>query len=462
MFFNEPGLDDIVILDPEWLVSAATKIICEFSIHDLEEHRTAQRTKAKSWNALTRSAELNVDLLPVLWSTHDAATRAQLLGLMVKFGLAVPMRDHSTFLIPALLTTSPERVTRLYKTAAASGVKPDVQHTAYFVFSLEDQLDSTQALEIESASREGFLPTGFFARVLGKCVSWSQSTHGAPVQLSQSHAIISFGGDRALLSELPEWNCIRILLLQDNVLAAERCSALIQEVISECMPRLCCHLMLPAPGLGGDTAPALTHSPPTDDGGHLLPLERIRAAACGSLSLWSGQEQLHHLQLQTSYSLWLPSTGRLDAYELLVSYRHSAKQDSECAAKLSDGLGSGSQDQFLFGATRRRMRVFLDCIRLGLGQLFVEDIMEAMLNSRVVCPIISADAVRRMEEIEETAAEHSGTIYIICSTSEKDLLGNEVMKQLELLCAINPELIMVSAMVVPSSSSLLGRLYVEP
>eukprot|EP01044_Picomonas_judraskeda_P014893 COSAG03_NODE_2425_length_2785_cov_1.379747_1_plen_50_part_10 len=50
MFFNEPGLDDIVILDPEWLVSAATKIICEFSIHDLEEHRTAQRTKAKSWN----------------------------------------------------------------------------------------------------------------------------------------------------------------------------------------------------------------------------------------------------------------------------------------------------------------------------------------------------------------------------------------------------------------------------
>ena len=88
--------------------------------------------------------------------------------------------------------------------------------------------------------------------------------------------------------------------------------------------------------------------------------------------------------------------------------------------------------------------------------------MEAMLNSRVVCPIISADAVRRMEEIEETATEHSGTIYIICSTSEKDLLGNEVMKQLELLCAINPELIMVSAMVVPSSSSLLGRLYVEP
>ena len=71
MYFNEPGLDSVVVLDPQWLVTAATKIICEFSIHDLEEHRTAQRTKPKSWSALTRSAELSPDLLPVLWHEHD-------------------------------------------------------------------------------------------------------------------------------------------------------------------------------------------------------------------------------------------------------------------------------------------------------------------------------------------------------------------------------------------------------
>eukprot|EP01043_Picozoa_sp_COSAG02_P013247 COSAG02_NODE_526_length_20707_cov_11.431337_20_plen_613_part_00 len=208
------------------------------------------------------------------------------------------------------------------------------------------------------------------------------------------------------------------------------------------MPRLCCHLMLPSPALGGGAAPALTHSPPTDDGGHLLPLEKIRTAACDSSSLWSGQEQLHQTKLQTAYSLWLPSTGRLDAYELMVSYRHTAMQDSECAAKLSDGLGSGSQDLFLFGAKRRRMRVFLDCIRLSLGQLFVDDIMQAMLRSRVVCPIISAEAVRRMEQIEELAREQSSTVYIICSTSEKDLQGNPVMEQIERMCASNPQLFM--------------------
>ena len=151
--------------------------------------------------AATRSAELSPDLLPVLWHEHDEATRNQLLTLMVKFGLAVPKRD-ATFLIPALLTVAPERVATLHKTAAAK----DAQHAAYFIFSLRDQLDTRQAVDIPTISREGFLPTGFFPRVLGKCVSWSQSTHGAPEQLTQSHAIVSFGGDRALLSELPEWN----------------------------------------------------------------------------------------------------------------------------------------------------------------------------------------------------------------------------------------------------------------
>ena len=169
----------------------------------------------------------------------------------------------------------------------------------------------------------------------------------------------------------------------------------------------------------------------------------IREAACdASLSLWSGREQLHQHQLQTAYALWLPSTGELDAYELMVSYRHEAKQDSECAAKLSDGLGSGSTDLFLFGTKRRRMRVFLDSIRLSIGRLFVNDIMRAMLRSRVVCPIISANALRRMEQIAELAQEQSSTIYIICSTSERDLQGNEVMKQLERICAGSAQMFM--------------------
>ena len=175
----------------------------------------AQRTKKKSWNALVRSAELNVDLLAALWPQHSEATQAQLLNLMAKFGLIVPQRQQSVFLVPALLTDSEDKVESLFRMAKAAGSPADVQYTAYFVFSLQDQLEDTQALDILTLRTDGFLPTGFFPRVLGKCVSWAQRTHGAPAQLTQGTAIISFGGDRFMLNELPEWNAIRIVLLQD-------------------------------------------------------------------------------------------------------------------------------------------------------------------------------------------------------------------------------------------------------
>ena len=101
MYFNESGLDDIVVLDPQWLVTAATKMICEFSIHKLPEHTQAQKTMPQHWNALARKAELNVELLSVFWREHGPSAQQQLLQLMVKFGLAMP-RQSGVFLLPAL------------------------------------------------------------------------------------------------------------------------------------------------------------------------------------------------------------------------------------------------------------------------------------------------------------------------------------------------------------------------
>ena len=442
MYFNEPGLDDIVVLDPQWLVTAATKMICEFSIHKLPEHTQAQKTMPQHWNALARKAELNVELLSVFWREHGASAQQQLLRLMVKFGLAMPMRQSGVFLLPALLKNSEGAQQQLYESVAVAGAKTDEQHTAYFVFSLRDQLTQNQAVDFTQLLELGFLPVGLFSRVLGKCVAWSQSTHSAPPQLTQSTAVLAFGGDRFMLNELPDRNAIRIVLLQENVNAAERVSALIQEVISECMPYLCCTLMLPAPGRpaagAGDGSHAqleLTY-PPHDLSGHLLPLDLIRTVATAQgqdARLWSGGKELLGTELRVLYALWLPSMGKLPSYDILLSYRHSARLDSECVLKVTDGCGSGAPD-FLFGTSRRRLRVFLDKIRLSIGAPFIKDIMEAMLHSRVVCPVISAAATRRMESMLPPA--QSGKVVLLSSSPGVDIQTppRDVMQTLEGLC----------------------------
>ena len=160
-----------------------------------------------------------------------------------------------------------------------------------------------------------------------------------------------------MLNELPDRNAIRIVLLQENVNAAERVSALIQEVISECMPHLCCKLMLPAPPAAGPAGPKHAQLefayPPFDTSGHLLPLDLIRTVASAHGEdgrLWSGGKELLGTELHSLYALWLPSMGKLSSYDILLSYRHSAKLDSECVLKVTDGCGSGTPD-FLFGSS---------------------------------------------------------------------------------------------------------------
>eukprot|EP01048_Picozoa_sp_COSAG05_P000363 COSAG05_NODE_9_length_39734_cov_180.598067_27_plen_1828_part_00 len=385
MYFDEPGLNAVIVLDPQWLVTAATKIICEFSIHDLPEHRVAARQHARSWNALLLKSELHVELLAALWPEHNTQTQRQLLQLMTKFGLITPQRDRAKFLVPSLLRDT-EELERQMQRILETGGAIEIQHTAYFVFSLRNQLADDELVDVSQLRALGFLPVGFFPRILGKCVEWSQSTHGAPPILSPSRGIIAFGADRFMLTELQECNAIRLELFQDNVGACERVSTLIKEVIAECMPQLCSELMLSAPADGDDTSLA-----------HLLPLGLIRVAAStdGDQSgLWTGHRQMIQNELQAEYSLWLPSVGQLRGYDIMLSYRHQGVQDTECALKINDGCSSGN---FLFGTRRRHLRVFLDAIRLSTGSQFMEDIMKAMLRSRVVCPIVSASATQRME-----------------------------------------------------------------
>eukprot|EP01047_Picozoa_sp_COSAG01_P047861 COSAG01_NODE_4611_length_4879_cov_9.632845_3_plen_851_part_01 len=399
MYFDEPGLDDIIVLDPQWLVTAATRIICEFSIHFLPEHEAAMKTMSKSWNALKKRAELNIELLTPLWPEHDDDAKRQLLQLMAKFGLITPQRQRSVFLVPSLLRDANSDA--LYAQAAAARAPArDCQHTAYFVFCLRDHdgaalIADDSLCDMQQLNELGFLPNGLFPRVVGKCVAWSQSTHGAAPTLNSSNCIFAFGGDRFMLNELPDRNAIRLVLFQDNVVACERVAALIKDVLAECMPHLCYQIMLPAPALD-PTAVDTTGYPPREDG-YLVPLELVRVAASteGSAGgIWTGHKQSLQHELQSEYSLWLPSVGKLQSYDIMLSYRHAAKKDTACALKLFDGCGS---DDFVFGERRRNLRVFLDRVRLSVGSRFMEDIMHAMLHSRVICPVVSASATLRME-----------------------------------------------------------------
>ena len=98
LYFNEPGLRELVIRDPQWLLDGVTAIVRQFDIHVLPGDAKAKRVVPEAWAALTQRGELRSELLPHLWGPHDRRfadpqAHAHLRKLMLKFGLLIPMRQ---------------------------------------------------------------------------------------------------------------------------------------------------------------------------------------------------------------------------------------------------------------------------------------------------------------------------------------------------------------------------------
>eukprot|EP00808_Paulinella_micropora_P020399 g30830.t1 len=158
-FADHPSLRTIVILDPTNLTRTKYRYIAK-AAHTLPLPRSR-----------LRRGMLDKCLLPLLWEDISAETREHLLALMVRFGLAVELqpdastaKDQTEFLVPALLPDSPPA------SIPESKMLPVKCSLAFY--PRDEQVHSET--NVERLKALGFLSSGFFSRLVGKCFSWSQ------------------------------------------------------------------------------------------------------------------------------------------------------------------------------------------------------------------------------------------------------------------------------------------------
>lgn len=153
------------------------------------------------------SATLDRRLLPSLWAEQDPAHHDQLLFLMIKYGLVVPITDDTPpdsaevsripstastgsagsagsikptrdlFLVPSLLKPKP------------LAARPVGALECLFAFGTDAAQFSGRNASTTVATgvlKDGFLPNGIFSRLLGKVVLRNTQTLGMPPQLSKS------------------------------------------------------------------------------------------------------------------------------------------------------------------------------------------------------------------------------------------------------------------------------------
>jgi GTPase SAR1 family protein len=416
MWLDEPGLRDVVILDPvSYLVVPATIIICKLTPdhedtthHFMDSHRVCERMHKREWMQLKHDGVLSVKLLPILWEKYQQQSEA-LQMLMVKFGLLVPLRTGAAgavtqYLVPTLLSPAPSNdlnVTSWTDAAFSS---------CYFVFTLSDELSQSSTLTEADLKSAGFLPGGMFERIVGKALSWSQDTAvGCAFDLQSAllHkdvAVLAFGRQRFRLVHCADIHCVRVDVEGDHPVGVQqKLQDFIFRIIDECMKSLLCFPAVVFQSASEDTVPPQTGLCKTLFANELLiPLQQLRKASKGEsmLARKGGRTLLTLPEIKSKYGQWLQLYDLRERYDVFLSYRWGT-HDSEFTEQLFDMFTNLS-----VGASNRAVEVFLDRKRLQEGRLFKSDFAAALTHSLVVVPVMSVDALGRMVEHNPTQPDN--------------------------------------------------------
>jgi hypothetical protein len=229
MWHDQPVLRDVIILDPiEFFVKPATLIICKHiqdgndsMKHFLPVHSKCRRMRSREFTALTTQGILNDSLLPILWEEF-AEHSAILLHLMCQYGLLVPLLYNTTddpsdvvtipasekYLVPSLLSSSSNQYKEQWLDDGTS------YQTCYFIVSTFEGMKTKPIIKLSDLRSDGFLPNGFFERLIGKVVGWCQFT-SKDVQIDMNLlfkdlVILSYGRQRFRLSLQQELSSIRL------------------------------------------------------------------------------------------------------------------------------------------------------------------------------------------------------------------------------------------------------------
>ena len=210
-FFHELGvlcyfdmsldLRQLVVLDPQWLVNAFTKVIRDFELHqlDLMTDLEFRREFASDLERLETRALVSESLLFRLWKDETPSSRKFLLLLMKQMSLLCEWLSEDAsddeeqvavsklYLVPSLLDMNSK---------IATGHIPDVDPVQFFYLDFSDS----------------FLPHGLFPRLTALVVTHSVTVFegSMPPKLNRNIAIASFGSEGFIMEQRRKENQIKI------------------------------------------------------------------------------------------------------------------------------------------------------------------------------------------------------------------------------------------------------------
>jgi len=418
MWHSEESLRDVIILDPvAFFVTPATNVICKHqptdpdgTYHNLEIHKRVRKQNGEDFNEMVKYGCISTELLNAL--LEDSFPHiGRVAALMLKYGLLVKLSDHSShddslhgddeqqvisYLAPALLAKNPCVL------PDHSWTDVSVHRRLYFVFTTSDKLLNRIDVTWQDCRDFGFLPSGLFERLLCKVVTWSEDTLlGTSIlggrDIYRDEAVVRYGNQRFRVKLLPDVNAVQVDIEGSSPLAIHwRLKETVASLIAECMKSLKFTTLVEYDYSRGG---ANTRD---DQNMLLIPLHHVRSSAKSHsvLSVRGGRKLLDADEVYSKYSYWLNDLRLFENYDVFLSYRWG-KLDSMLVHKLFDRLTLHT-----IGADNRSIVTFLDTYRLQEGKLLQVELLNTLASSSVVVPIVSVEALSRMQSHDPTKIDN--------------------------------------------------------
>ena len=240
LHFNTPRVDDLVFLDPQYLIECITCVIRDFDLHKLASDGLLKGDAElyHHFSALKTEGILRPALLPVLWSSNTKAERETLLQLLLHFDLAVPLKSAGGYIVPVLLPPS-------HKVAAGWNPNPPEGMLLLALGSETAVRPTNHGLSGDCLANKCFLPSGLFARAVCRLVEYGQRSNGGDPVLCSDRARLFFGRHELELALHPHYNVLVLKTYASSGLpAANRVLGALGQILAMVFPRLRCWPLL--------------------------------------------------------------------------------------------------------------------------------------------------------------------------------------------------------------------------
>ena len=282
LWYDVPTLRNLVILDPKWVIDAATCFIRDFKLKDHTERygrmaaidQDAIRREPEAWSLLVDgSATLRQSLLDILWQDDDFEPhKSELLDLLTRFGLVVPVpRKADTWIVPALLRESTRPQAPFGWPARAPDAARLLLH--FTITHQENRVQNKSAarmwkrlrssfdphavpdnltFEPQEHSVNGFLPIGVFHRLCAGGMGCSnQGASGPELAMDRRFAYIAIDDELVILQHMPAISSIQVFFhtngQSNGASVLDRLRVLISQELSE-YRNLTCQIYAPFQG----------------------------------------------------------------------------------------------------------------------------------------------------------------------------------------------------------------------